>query len=148
MLTWSYMGLYRSPLNIHRRRDDIVAPPLWRFDIMQRESKEDDQSRQREPEVQGRRGQKVEPTPPPKVPLLDPELEDEADNAPRQIVQGRRGRDRSCTAEDERCHEILEWRVRPTLCGEVDGDGDDGADGEESKQPRIDLTGGKHASGA
>ena len=39
------MSLYRGPLDIHRRSDNIVSPPAWRIYTMQRKGKEDEQRR-------------------------------------------------------------------------------------------------------
>lgn len=81
--------LYRRILEIHRRGDHIIAPPRRRVNIIQGESKEDDKGAQRKAEVETGAGQEVQAAPPAEVALLDQVLEQEADDAPRQIVEGR-----------------------------------------------------------
>lgn len=108
---------------------------------MQRKGEEDEERGQGEAEVKRRRGEEVEPRPPPKVPLLDPELEDEAHDAPGEVVEGRGRGNGAGSAEYEGCHQVADRGPGPALGGEVDDDGRDGADYEEGEKARVDLTG-------
>lgn len=74
---------------------------------MQRKSKEENERAERQAEIQAAGGEKVETRPPAEVTLLDPELEDEADDSPGKVVEWRRRRDRARTAEDDWCHEVF-----------------------------------------
>lgn len=81
-------------LKVHRGRDNIISPPRRRVDIIQGKRKKDDERAQRKAQVEPRARQKVESAPPAEVALLDQELEQEAHDAPREIVERGGGRDR------------------------------------------------------
>lgn len=135
-------------LHVHGGENDVVAPPRGGIYAVEGEGEEDDEGAEGEAEVQARRGEEVEAAPPAEVPVPDPVLEDEADDAPREVVEGRGRRDGAGAAKDERGHEVLERRLGPAAGGEVDDDGHDGADAEEDEQARVHMPGGEDASGA
>lgn len=85
-LAWRQDDLYRFALIIHGSRHDSVPPPLRRLDIVQCERDEYDDCANRQAKIEACRREVVEPAPPPEMPLLNDELEDVADDAPRQVV--------------------------------------------------------------
>lgn len=93
---------------IHGGGHDIVAPPLGRVDSIHGQGEEDEERSQRQAQIQARRRQKVQAAPPSEVALLDPELEDEADDAPGEVVEGGGGRDGAGAAEEQRRDEVLD----------------------------------------
>lgn len=80
--------------------------------------------------------------------LLDPELENEANNTPGEVVERGGGRDGSRATEEERRDEIFDWGFGVSLGGIVDDDGGDGAEDEEEEEAGVDLTRGEHSSWA
>lgn len=135
-------------LGVHGLRNDIVAPPRRRIDIIKRKRKEDDERGEREPEVESRRREEVEAAPPAEVALLDEELKHEADDAPGQIVEWRGGRDGAGAAEDDGGDKVFHRRLGPLLGGIVEDDGEDGADAEEDEEARVDLSRGENSGWA
>lgn len=106
---------------------------------MEGEGEEDDQRAERQAEVEPRGREEVEAAPPREVALADEVLEEEADDAPGQVVErGGRG-DGAGAAEDDGGHEVPEVGLGPPLGGEVERDGDDGADAEEDEEAGVDL---------
>ncbi len=89
-------------LEIHRRRYHVVTPPAGWVDVVKCEGEEDEECAECETQIETRRGEEVEAAPPAEVALADEVLEEEADYAPRQVVERRGRRDRSRTAEDDR----------------------------------------------
>lgn len=148
MLPLRNMLPHSRPLIIHRRSHDIIPPPPRRINPLHRKRKEDEERSQRQPQIQTGRRQKVGPAPPPEVPLLDPELEDEADDAPGEVVERRGGRDGSGPAKEQWCDEVSGGGFGVLFDGEVDDDGGDCADDEEDEEAGVDLAGGEHAAGA
>lgn len=130
---------YSRPLVIHRRSHDIIAPPLRGIDSLHRKSKEDEERSQCQAQVQAGRRQEVGAAPPPEVAFLDPELKDEANNAPREVVERGGGRDGSRAAKEERRDEVFDWGFGVPLGGVVDDDGGDGADDEEEEEAGVDF---------
>lgn len=135
-------------MEVHGSCDDGVTPPGRRADVVERKGEEDDQGAQGQAQVQGGGCQEVQPAPPAKVVFAHPVLEDEADDAPAQVVERRGRRDGPRAAKDERGHQELDGRPRPAAGCEVDDDGHDGAEDEEGEQARVDLAGGEDASRA
>lgn len=112
---------------------------------MHTKRKENKQRRQRQAQIQSTRRQEIQSPPPPEMSLLDPVLENEAHDAPGEVVEWRGGRDGACAAEDQGRHEVLKWGFRVAFGAEVDGDGDDGAEDEEEEEGGVDAAGGEHA---
>lgn len=73
--------------------------------------------------------------------FLDQVLEHVADDAPRQVVEGRCGRDGPRAAEDEGRHQVLGGGSRPPAGDEPEDDRSDGANNEEYEEPRVYLAG-------
>lgn len=141
-------GLNGRILEVHGRGDDVVAPPGRRVDAVEGEGEENDEGAQREAEVEPGARQKVEPAPPAEVALLDQVLEDEADDAPGQVVERGGGRDGPGAAKDDGGDEVADGRLGPAPGGQVKEHGEDGADPEKDKEARVDLARGEHAGGA
>lgn len=130
-------------LEVHRLRNDVITPPRRRVNVIEGERKENDERAEGEPEVEPGRREKVEAAPPAEVALLDEVLEDEADDAPGQVVERCGGRDGAGAAEDDGRDDVLERRLGRPLGGEVDDGGEDGADAEKDEQARVDLPRGE-----
>lgn len=137
--------LDRRPLKVHCLLDNGVAPPLRRLDVVQGKRKEEDERAKRQPEVEAARGEKVEARPPAEVALLDPALENEADDAPGKVVERRGGRNGAGAAKDDGRHEVLGGRAGPAPGPEVDGNGRDSTQDEEEEEPGVDAAGGEDA---
>lgn len=120
-------------MEVHSGSDDIIAPPRRRVDVVEGERKEDDQRSESEPEVEPGGSEEVEAAPPAEVTLLDEKLEDEANNAPGEVVERRSGRNGAGAAEDDGCDEEAEGRLGPLFGSEVEDDRDDGADAKEEE---------------
>lgn len=121
-------------LKVHRTRDDIISPPGRGIDVVESKCKKDDYCTQRDAEIEARRRQEVQPGPPVKATGANQVLEYPADKSPRKVVERRRGRDVSGTAENERRHCVLQGRLGPTFGAPVDKDRDDGAEDEEEQE--------------
>ncbi len=118
----------------------LLPHQLGGSSVVEREGEEDQQGAQRKSKVQTGRRQEVEAAPPAKKSLADQVLKGEADNTPREVIEGRGGRDRACTTEDDGGDEVLERRFGPPLGAEVEEDRYDGTDAEEEEQARVDLS--------
>lgn len=128
-------------LKVHSRLNNSVSQPLRRLNIMNRESKKQNQRPECKTKVQRTRRQEVQPCPPRRVPLLDPVLKHEAHHAPREVIERRGGRDGTRGPKDERRHEELCRGVGPSLSPQVNGDGNNGANDEEDEEARVDAAG-------
>jgi hypothetical protein len=136
---------YSCTLVIHRRSHNIIAPPPRGINPLHRQSKEDEERGQRQAQVQAGRRQEVGAAPPPEVALLDPELKDEADDAPGEVVERGGGRDGSRAAKEERRDEVFDWGFGIPLGGVVDDDGGDGAENEEEEEAGVNLARREHS---
>lgn len=140
--------MYRRILEIHRCSNHIIAPPRRRVDVIQGESEEDDEGAQREAKIETGAGQEIQTAPPAEVALLDQVLEHETHNAPRQVVEGRGGRDGARATKDDGRDQVLHGRLGPAPGAIVEDDGEDGADAEEDEEARVDLARREHAGWA
>lgn len=140
--------LNSSILEVHSGSDDIIAPPRRRVDVIEGECEEDSKGSESETEVEAGGREEVEAAPPAEVALLDKVLEDEADDAPGQVVERRGGRNGAGAAEDDGRDQVADGRLRPLFGGEVEDDGDDGADAKEDEQTRVDLARGENPRGS
>lgn len=142
------MRPYSRALRIHRRADNSIPPPLRRFNPIQSKREKYEERGQRQTQIQARRRQKVQAAPPPEVALLDPELEDEAHDAPGEVIERAGGRDGAGPAEEERRDEISYGGFWVLLDGEVDDDWGDCAEDEEDEEAGVDLAWGEHSAWA
>lgn len=147
-LALRHSSLDGGALDIHGGGYDLIAPPPGRLDAAHGEGEEDEEGGEAEAEVEPARGQEVEATPPAEVAPLDAILKEEADDAPRKVVERGGGGDGTGAAEDEGGHEVFPGPTREAPGGEEDGQGDDGADEEEEKEAGVETAGGEDAVGA
>jgi hypothetical protein len=130
---WEH-GLDGRVRKVHRSGDDVVAPPVGRVDVIQSEGEEDGERAEGEAEVEAGGSQEVQAAPPGEVALADVILEQEAHDAPGQVIEWRGWRDGARTAEDDWRHEVLDGRFRPLLGGKVDDDRYNRADAKEDEE--------------
>lgn len=75
--------------------------------------------------------------------LLDPELEDEAHDAPGEVVQWCRWGNGAGAVEYQGCDDETSWGLRPALDDKVDDDGEYGTDEKEDEEARVDASRGE-----
>ena len=131
--------LYSRILRIHRRADDGVSPPVWRFDIAHCKRKEDEQCAQCQSQVQPRAGQVVQSRPPSEVFCPDILLEHISDDTPGEIVERCCWRDGGCSPKEQRCHEVLDGGFGPFAGGEIEDYGSYCTDEKEPEEPGVHL---------
>lgn len=148
MLSLCNMHPHSRALEIHCRVHNVITPPLRGINPLHRKCEKDEERSQGQAQIQAGRRQEVQAAPPPEVAPLDPELEDETHDAPREVVERGGGRDGTGAGEEERRDEVFRRGLGIFLDGDVDDYRGDGADDEEDEEAGVDLTWGEHSAWA